>query len=250
MRRNLGTMETRRKVVPRQLIALLLPTLPIPRPPNPRRILTQGELPLAYGGRYGSYGDQLAWRISSDTGRKGPSSPQQPVWILRPIWPFCFQLPGSSADEPALQQCPAPPTTARGYEYRRLRSFHHRAFPFAIVLLYRQPRNSGFGKLLRPRVTLGPSPGGIHSPPPPNVHLHSSFVSPNRFEPLANVIPEYRQLRYVDVDVKARESSEWMSTRALLDSGGQGSFINDQLFTRYQLPCLVKPTPISLILAD
>src|SRR5579859_8197788 len=41
-----------------------------------------------------------------------------------------------------------------------------------------------------------------------------------------------------------------MSTRALLDSGGQGSFINHQLSTRYQLPCLVKPTPISLILAD
>src|SRR5579859_1284016 len=71
-----------------------------------------------------------------------------------------------------------------------------------------------------------------------NVHLHSSFVSPNQFESLANVIPEYRQLRYVDVDVKARESGEWISTRALLDSGGQGSFINDQLSTRYQLPCL------------
>src|SRR5579859_2252146 len=65
-----------------------------------------------------------------------------------------------------------------------------------------------------------------------------------------NVTPEYCPLRYVDVDVKAGESSKRMSTRALLDMGGQGSFINDKLSTRYQLPRLVKPTPISLILAN
>src|SRR5579859_6580502 len=123
------------------------------------------------------------------------------------------------------------------------------AFPVALIFLHRQPQNSGFGKLLRLRVTLGPSPGGIRSPPPPTVHLHSSFVSPNRFEPLVNATPEYRPLRYVDVDVKARESSKWMLTRVLL-AGCQGSFINDKLSTRYQLPRLVKPAPISLILAD
>src|SRR5579859_7188506 len=122
--------------------------------------------------------------------------------------------------------------------------------PVAIILLHGQPRNSGFGKLLRPRVTLGPSLGGIPSPPPPTVHLHSSFVSPNRFEPLVNITPKYGPLRYVEVDVKAGEWSKWMSTTALLDSGGQGSFINDKLSTRYLLPRLVKPTPISIILAD
>jgi hypothetical protein len=52
------------------------------------------------------------------------------------------------------------------------------------------------------------------------------------------------------VDVREPESKEWITTRALLDSGGQGSFINDNLSTRYQLPRLTKPHPISLILAN
>ena len=38
--------------------------------------------------------------------------------------------------------------------------------------------------------------------------------------------------------------------RILIDSGDQDSFINDNLSTRYQLPCLTKPHPISLILTD
>ena len=63
--------------------------------------------------------------------------------------------------------------------------------------------------------------------------------------------PEYGPLGYLDVDIGSLESSEWISTRALIDSGGQGSFINDKLVKRYsQFPRLAKSTPVSLVLAD
>jgi hypothetical protein len=73
------------------------------------------------------------------------------------------------------------------------------------------------------------------------------FNSPNRFSPLA---PEYSPLAYVDVDVKAEESEEWVTTRAMVDCGGQGSFINDKFSHQHQLPRRPKSYPVSLVLAD
>jgi hypothetical protein len=96
---------------------------------------------------------------------------------------------------------------------------------------------------------LGPSPGGLQDTPSPSIKLNSTFISPNRFESLRH-LPEYRALIYIDIDYKSPESDEWISTRVLLDSGGQDSFINDKLSTSYQLPRLIKPQSISLILAD
>ncbi len=96
-------------------------------------------------------------------------------------------------------------------------------------------------------MTLGPSRGAPSSPPPSSIQLSSAFATPNRFQPLLG--PEYRPLCYIDVEVKG-DNTDWITTRALLDSGGQGSFINDKLFNRYALLCLPKPRPISLILAD
>ncbi len=96
-------------------------------------------------------------------------------------------------------------------------------------------------------MTLGPSRGAPSLPPPSSIQLSSAFATPNRFQPLSG--PEYRPLCYIDVEVKG-DNTDWITTRALLDSGGQGSFINDKLFNRYALPCLPKPRPISLILAD
>jgi hypothetical protein len=41
-----------------------------------------------------------------------------------------------------------------------------------------------------------------------------------------------------------------MPARAMVDCGGQGSFINDKLSQNYQLPHLSKPFPVSFVLAD
>ena len=109
-------------------------------------------------------------------------------------------------------------------------------------------------------MTVGPSRGPTHHATPICQLTTSLFASPNRFQSLSlntttdlSPTPEYCPLGYIDVDIKGTlDSGEgWVSTRALIDSGGQGSFINDKLFEYYQhLPCLTKPQPISLILAD
>lgn len=102
-------------------------------------------------------------------------------------------------------------------------------------------------------MTLGPSSAPSQSPP---IALTTpSFDSPNHFEllslaPSAPECPEYSPLAYVDVEIKTSESKEGIATRALVDCGGQGSFINDKLSQRYQLPSLPKLHPVSLILAD
>jgi hypothetical protein len=99
-------------------------------------------------------------------------------------------------------------------------------------------------------VTLGPSSGGSpnFSPPSP-ITLSSTFASPNPFAPLSPE-PEYSPLAYIDVDIKSADSEGWKPARAMVDCGGQGSFINDKLSQNYQLPRLPKQQPVSLVLAD
>ena len=89
----------------------------------------------------------------------------------------------------------------------------------------------------------------------PSINPPPQFTCPNPFQPLSIdeslVEPEYGPLGYIDVDISSLKSSEWIPTRALIDSGGQGSFINDKLVKRYpQIPTRPKSTPISLVLAD
>jgi hypothetical protein len=52
------------------------------------------------------------------------------------------------------------------------------------------------------------------------------------------------------VDLKPTDSKEWISTRAMVDCGGQGSFINNKFSHRYSLPRHTKVYPVSLVLAD
>ena len=93
---------------------------------------------------------------------------------------------------------------------------------------------------------------------PPSTELLSSsahtpsnrFASENRFQPLEPTIPDYQPLAYVDVEVSAPDSGESVVTRALVDSGGQGSFINRNLAKTYNLPRVAKTPPVTLILAD
>ena len=97
-------------------------------------------------------------------------------------------------------------------------------------------------------MTSGPSSGSKFSPPS-SVILSSAFASPNPFAPLSPE-PEYSPLAYIDVDIKSADSEEWKPARAMVDCGGQGSFINDTLSQNYQLPRLPKQHPVSLVLAD
>jgi hypothetical protein len=97
---------------------------------------------------------------------------------------------------------------------------------------------------------LGPSLGErLRSSPPPQVALGSTIATPNPFTAL-DIEPQYSPLAYIDVDIKPVDTGEWRPARAMIDCGGQGSFINAKLSQNYQLPLQSKPFPISLILAD
>ena len=72
----------------------------------------------------------------------------------------------------------------------------------------------------------------------------------NCFAPLESVEPEYSSLAYLDVEICYPGAKEWNTTRAMLDCGGQGSFINREFCQVYQIPQVLKPTPLPLILAD
>ena len=85
--------------------------------------------------------------------------------------------------------------------------------------------------------------------PPPSIALSSTLASPNPFAVLSPE-PEYSPLAYIDVDIKAAGSGEWRAARAMVDCGGQGSFINDNLLKSYKLPRLPKQQTVSLVLAD
>jgi hypothetical protein len=96
---------------------------------------------------------------------------------------------------------------------------------------------------------LGPSLGERAKSSPPTVVLSSTLASPNPFAAL-DTDTQYSPLAYIDVDLKPVEGGEWMPARAMLDCGGQGSFINDKLSQDYQLPRESKQFPVSLVLAD
>ena len=99
-------------------------------------------------------------------------------------------------------------------------------------------------------MTLGPSLGErLKSSPPPHVALGSTIATPKPFAAL-DTEPQYSPLAYIDVDIKPVDAGEWRSARAMIDCGGQGSFINAKLSQNYQLPLQPKPFPISLVLAD
>jgi hypothetical protein len=105
-------------------------------------------------------------------------------------------------------------------------------------------------KRLHPRVTLGPSLSEISQFSfPSSIVLSSAFTSSNPFAPLSHE-SEYSPLAYIDVDIKSADSKKWKSARAMVDCGGQSSFINDNLSQGYRLPRLPKQHPVSLVLAD
>jgi len=110
-------------------------------------------------------------------------------------------------------------------------------------------RARGDGKRKHSGVTLGPSLGERAKSSPPTVILSSTLASPNPFVAL-HTDTQYSPLAYIDVDLKPVEGGEWMPARAMLDCGGQGSFINDKLSQDYRLPRESKQFPVSLVLGD
>ena len=98
-------------------------------------------------------------------------------------------------------------------------------------------------------MTLGPSSGERAKSSPPTVILSSTLAFSNRFAAL-DTNTQYSPLAYIDVDLKSAKGGEWMPARAMLDCGGQGSFINDKLSRDYRLPRESKQFPVSLVLAD
>src|ERR1700738_3208053 len=94
---------------------------------------------------------------------------------------------------------------------------------------------------------MGPSSGATPGPWPPSVSLSSTLASPNRFAPLE---PQYQPLAFINIDIKSPDMERWRSTRAMVNCGGQGSFINKNLSKSYQLPHQPKRFSVLLVLAD
>jgi hypothetical protein len=61
-------------------------------------------------------------------------------------------------------------------------------------------------------------------------------------------VPEYSPLAFIDVELLVPGRDQWVASRALLDPGGQGSFINYTLCHSY--PQISKSMPLGLTLAD
>jgi hypothetical protein len=96
-------------------------------------------------------------------------------------------------------------------------------------------------------VTSGPSSGANPQSPIITAPLETSS---NRFSSLASVSPEYAPLAYIDVGISHPGKEGRTDTRALLDCGGQGSFINEPFSKTNLIPHVPKSTPIALVLAD
>ena len=105
----------------------------------------------------------------------------------------------------------------------------------------------GDGKRRSPGVSPGPSLGATTQTPSIDI---ADVATSNQFAALASIAPEYSPLAFIDIDLKSPEAGEWIAARAMLDCGGQGSFINSNLSHCYPLPRCPKPHPIALILAD
>jgi len=96
-------------------------------------------------------------------------------------------------------------------------------------------------------VISGPSPGDVPCQP-----LSSSTVSTatvNRFSPLATILPEYTELIEVDTVISLSDGKE-VPASALLDTGSQGSLIDDTFVQKNAIPLKPKPEPMILKLAD
>jgi Reverse transcriptase (RNA-dependent DNA polymerase)/RNase H-like domain found in reverse transcriptase/Integrase zinc binding domain/Chromo (CHRromatin Organisation MOdifier) domain/Integrase core domain len=96
-------------------------------------------------------------------------------------------------------------------------------------------------------VTLGPSLGANPQSP---LSIAPRNTSPTRLSSLASVSPEYAPLAYIDVGISHPGKEGRIDTRALLDCGGQGSFINEPFSKTNLIPRTPKSIPIALVLAD
>jgi hypothetical protein len=62
--------------------------------------------------------------------------------------------------------------------------------------------------------------------------------------------PRYSDLHYIDLEVKDRDGTDFVTARGLLDSGSQGSCVNQDFSYSYLTDHKLKPTPTKVVLAD
>ena len=90
-------------------------------------------------------------------------------------------------------------------------------------------------------MTSGPSSGANPQSP---ITTAPPKPSSNRFSSLASVSPEYAPLAYIDVGISHLEKEGRIDTRALLDCGGQGSFINEPFSKTNLIPHVPKSVEV------
>ena len=88
------------------------------------------------------------------------------------------------------------------------------------------------------------------NPQSPLISAPSLKVSSNRFSSLISVSSEYIPLAYIDVEVSYPGKEDWIVTRALIDCGGQGNFVNEEFSKENLIPHLPKSIPIALVLTN
>src|SRR5271169_5127877 len=119
-------------------------------------------------------------------------------------------------------------------------------------LLQRRPILSSIlgnsNKQRHPRVISRPSLGDVPCQPLSSSTTVST-ATVNRFSPLATILPEYTELIEVDTVISLSDGKE-VPASALLDTGSQGSLIDDTFVQKNAIPLKPKPEPMILKLAD
>jgi hypothetical protein len=82
---------------------------------------------------------------------------------------------------------------------------------------------------------MGPSSASLKTPPKPT---------------LTKPEPEYRPLLYMKAEMKDENGKDWTSVMGLLDSGSQGSCVNQRLSHKVLTNPELKSNPVTMIMAD
>src|SRR5947207_11099177 len=76
------------------------------------------------------------------------------------------------------------------------------------------------------------------------------MISLNTFSSLVSISPEYASLAYIDVEISYPEKEDRIDTRALIDYGEEGNFVNEQFSKTNLIPHVPKFISIILVLAN
>jgi hypothetical protein len=74
--------------------------------------------------------------------------------------------------------------------------------------------------------------------------------APRYYDVEGSAVPEYSPLHYIDMEVRDQSGKGFTATRGLLDSGSQGSCVNQKFSQDVLTDHKLKATPTTLIMAD